>query len=232
MYSDPTKQYGPYTVNDGLKKGGNYIPHFLDCEFVGTHFMIEIYATFYSSTSFQLDHAYDLESLLWLGPFYKHPAASPLKFICSLTVELSFNLHPEDLDFKSGRTANILEFSASEEDFERQVEHLSELRKIEHSKGFLLTISISVILMSTSAKFSEALGPLAYDLKDKGVALRLNRIGGGVPRYSDLSASYDLPRAEWMEKTRKETAFVSLDQISSLKYIQVLTISQDLSRRK
>lgn len=192
--------------------------------------MIEIYATFYSSPSFQLNHAYDLESTFWSGPFHKYPAASPLKFIRSLTVELSFNLHPVDYDYKSGRTANVLELSASKKDFERQVEHLSELRKIEHTKGFLLTISISVILMSTSAKFVEALGPLAYDLKDKGVALRLTRIEGGVPRYADPSASYDLPRTEWMKKTRKETIFVSLDQISNLKYIQVLTMSQDLSR--
>jgi len=82
------------------------------------------------------------------------------------------------------------------------VQH-SDLRNIEHAKFFTLYIVIDVNEVRVAVKFLEALGPLAYDLKDKGITLRLNCPGGVGPGTPNLASSYDMPRAEWLEKTRK-----------------------------
>jgi len=100
------------------------------------------------------------------------------------------------------------ELQARKEDFERQVEHLSSIRDLKHASGFNLHISIIIWHTQSSDKYVEALVPLVYDLKEMGVELNLLQSHIGTRENEDLTPKYDIPRAEWEENIKTNSAFV------------------------
>jgi len=123
-----TQGYGPYAVGFYPTQYHNLLPHVYDWQFVGTQFLTEIYTMFYSKAFFHVSTAYDVESHLGQGVFYKHPTIAPYKYLRSLRVDLSCQIHPEDDHYSRYKSGIIHEASADKEDFERQIEYLSVSR--------------------------------------------------------------------------------------------------------
>ena len=210
QYKLPSDKYGPYIVNPKNGRQTNLIPHFLDWDYVGTQFMLEIYQAFYSRAVFSIDHAYDVGALLGCGVFYIHPVSAPQNFIRHLYVTLGFDAHPEDMNCRLNRNSlsKDRELQARKEDFEQQVEHVSAIREVKHARGFRLHITIVIWHAQSSDKYVEALLPLVYDLKEMGVELNLLQSHIGTRKNEDLTPKYDIPRAEWEENITTNSAFV------------------------
>jgi hypothetical protein len=180
--------------------------------FVGIQFATEIGQAFYEKTRFALENVKDLSYILRYGPLKKCPVRPPSDFIRRLDINLSFG---DLVSIGSYAKRRIREEGLHRDTYEYQMWGISDCRMIEYAKSLELRIFIDSLSPRTTDKWEEALVPIVYDLKSKGVQVYVGCVDG-CSIWREPIVDYDKPLSEWEEKIRTNSVFVSNLQIYTI----------------
>ena len=216
---------GSSPEHNELRRCTDY-PHYFQSDYMGPDFITELSKQFHKDKHFTLQHPGELEGFLSKDRF--RTTCVPADLVRFISIDLSLRLF-------NVRTGHCRDWSSPKFDTPLKQHFVAALRGLEFLKPLVkkkgsgtqrnLLLRVDCTTSNHGAKFAEVLGPLVYDLKDQGWHIKIEGRYDqpsmstssirDADRDAQLTASdfnYNLCRAEWTQKTRNKSAFVSQDR--------------------
>lgn len=202
-------------------------PRYFQSNYMGPDFVTELFKQFHKDKHFSLQHPGELEGFLSRDRF--RTTCVPDELVRFISIDLSLTLF-------NVRTGNCRDWSSPKFDIPLRQHFVAALGGLELLNTLVkknksgtqrsLVLRVDCATPNHGAKFAEVLGPLVYDLKEQGWHIktegRFDKLSmptshvRHADRDAQLTASdfnYSLSRAEWTQKTRNNSAFVSRDEL-------------------
>jgi hypothetical protein len=182
-------------------------PHYFNTAFVGVEFATELIAIFYQTMTFLLNHQADVAAFLSADLF--GTKIVPSEHVTSLRIHVSLNRFNQATGVTGGWSSPKFAFPIKRHYLEA-LKAMQSLKVVVPKRRAILILDLSYLAPRWTHRMVEILVPFVYDMKEKGWTVKVdNSRHIKNKKHVASCVSYDMTRAEWEEKIKNNSCFVS-----------------------